>query len=142
MTLLSLESKSQPSPPVNPQPIGRGVGRSAGHASGSGVASANDSEVPYAITSVSWAPSCGRSFHLIATGSRDGHVRIWKVRPPTPTLNDDLDEGGDEKWSASLVAEFGDHEYGFSYFSSTQFSCNMRWHSRSSVGRVEWNITG
>jgi len=38
----------------------------------------------YATTSISWAPSCGRSFHLIATGSRDGRVRIWKIRPSVP----------------------------------------------------------
>ena len=44
---------------------------------------------PSSITSVAWAPSCGRSYHLIATGSRDGKVRIWKVRPPP-------DEDGDQ----------------------------------------------
>lgn len=37
--------------------------------------------VTSSVTSVSWAPSCGRSYHLIATGSRDGSVRIWKIQP-------------------------------------------------------------
>ncbi|KAI0071101.1 WD40 repeat-like protein [Panus rudis PR-1116 ss-1] len=80
----------------------------------------------FAVTSVSWAPSCGRSYQLIATGSRDGKVRIWRVKPPM--LHDDLEDGdgdtdgGEGTWSASLVGEFDDH--------------------KSAVGRVEWNITG
>ena len=79
----------------------------------------------FAITSVAWAPSCGRSYHLVATGSRDGHVRIWRVKPPTPS--EDLDGGGEDggddgAWSASIVGDFDDH--------------------RATVGRVEWNITG
>ncbi|PPQ76198.1 hypothetical protein CVT26_009095 [Gymnopilus dilepis] len=79
----------------------------------------------YAITSVAWAPSCGRSYHLIATGGRDGHVRIWKVKPGL----DDVDpeamtetDGEDTKWTAVAVADFDQH--------------------KSAVGRVEWNITG
>ncbi|KAG7195710.1 epoxide hydrolase, soluble (sEH) [Scheffersomyces spartinae] len=32
------------------------------------------------IRSVSWAPSMGRLFHLIATGCKDGFVRIFKVK--------------------------------------------------------------
>ncbi|KAF7291993.1 hypothetical protein MIND_01225000 [Mycena indigotica] len=70
-------------------------------------------------TAVSWAPTCGRSYHLIATGSRDGHVRIWRVKPAED--EDDID-AEDGKWSASVVADFEQH--------------------RSAVGRVEWNITG
>lgn len=58
--------------------------------------------VAYAITSVSWAPSCGRSYHLIATGSRDGHVRIWKVKPG--------EDEGDGNWTASVVADFDHHK--------------------------------
>ncbi|CAL1708976.1 unnamed protein product [Somion occarium] len=69
----------------------------------------------YAVTSVSWAPSCGRSYQLIATGSRDGRVRIWRVKPPA--LSDELDEDGDGdgsegSWSASLVGDFDDHSRG------------------------------
>ncbi|KAF8713859.1 hypothetical protein AX14_012915 [Amanita brunnescens Koide BX004] len=93
----------------------------------------------YSIASVSWAPSCGRSYHLIATGGRDGHVRIWRVRPAPdedPELYYDdqpghghgrgeTDGGENEdgnRWSATVVADFDHH--------------------RSTVGRVEWNITG
>jgi nucleoporin SEH1 len=62
----------------------------------------------YAITSVAWAPSCGRSYHLIATGGRDGHVRIWKVKPGS----DDAAEGDHEaaKWTAVSVADFDHHK--------------------------------
>jgi nucleoporin SEH1 len=31
------------------------------------------------IRDVSWAPSMGRSYHLIATGCKDGYVRIFKL---------------------------------------------------------------
>ncbi|PPR04774.1 hypothetical protein CVT24_007090 [Panaeolus cyanescens] len=78
-----------------------------------------------AVTSVSWAPSCGRSYHLIATGSRDGHVRIWKVKPSQDDLDTDMAGDGDTedaKWTAVLVGDFDHH--------------------KAAVGRVEWNIAG
>ncbi|RPD56747.1 WD40 repeat-like protein [Lentinus tigrinus ALCF2SS1-7] len=109
-TLLSLNS----APPAPSDPTSKGP---------STAANGDEAAKTYAITSVAWAPSCGRSYHLIATGSRDGHVRIWRVRPPTPS--EDLDGEGEEgegKWSASIVGDFDDH--------------------KSTVGRVEWNITG
>lgn len=82
----------------------------------------------YSITSVSWAPSCGRSYHLIATGGRDGHVRIWRVRPapdddPELYYDDqpghghgrgetDGGENEDVRWSATVVADFDHHRSG------------------------------
>ncbi|TFK39244.1 WD40-repeat-containing domain protein [Crucibulum laeve] len=77
----------------------------------------------FSITSVAWAPSCGRSYHLIATGGRDGKVRIWKVKPGEESA-EDVREGESEegRWTASVVADFDQH--------------------KSAVGRVEWNITG
>lgn len=76
----------------------------------------------YAITSVAWAPSCGRSYHLIATGSRDGHVRIWRVKPGDEGGDDSSEDEAEGKWTASVVADFDHH--------------------KSAVGSVEWNITG
>lgn len=66
-----------------------------------------ETPTPYAITSVAWAPSCGRSYHLIATGGRDGHVRIWRVKP-----GEDGDDGeGDEgRWTGNIVADFDHHK--------------------------------
>ena len=63
------------------------------------------SQTRYAITSVSWASSCGRSAHLIATGSRDGHVRIWKVKRP-----DGSGEDSEGKWAGRIAADFDDHK--------------------------------
>ncbi|KAF9022977.1 WD40 repeat-like protein [Hymenopellis radicata] len=77
------------------------------------------------ITSVAWAPSCGRSYHLIATGSRDGRVRVWRVKPGEESAVENGTEAEDDeegRWEARIVADFGEH--------------------KSSVGRVEWNITG
>ena len=67
----------------------------------------------FAVTSVAWAPSCGRSYHLVATGARDGKVRIWRVKPPTP--HEDLEDeteavDGAGAWTASIVGDFDDHK--------------------------------
>ncbi|KAH9923304.1 WD40 repeat-like protein [Amylocystis lapponica] len=101
-----------PSPPLS----GEGTTKASPAADG-------DAPTPFAITSVAWAPSCGRSYHLIATGGRDGHVRIWRARPPTSSDEQDgEDEAEGGRWAASVVGDFDDH--------------------KSGVGRVEWNITG
>ena len=65
------------------------------------------SSSPYSITSVSWAPSCGRSYHLIATGGRDGRVRIWRVKPGP---EDDESEDNTAGWTASIVGDFDQHK--------------------------------
>ncbi|KIJ37278.1 hypothetical protein M422DRAFT_33823 [Sphaerobolus stellatus SS14] len=83
--------------------------------------------VMYAVTTVAWAPSCGRSYHLVATGGRDGRVRIWKVRPPEKKEKDgdsDNEDGGEAMtpWTATVVADFDEH--------------------KSAIGRVAWNVTG
>src|SRR5690349_5051854 len=31
------------------------------------------------VTDVAWAPNIGRSYQLLATASKDGHVRIFKM---------------------------------------------------------------
>jgi len=69
------------------------------------------------VSTIAWAPSCGRSYHLLAAGSRDGLVRIWKVHPSKESS---------AHWEASLAAEISDHVDG----------------SSGGVGRVEWNVTG
>lgn len=69
-------------------------------------AAAAAAQQPYAVSSIAWAPSCGRSYHLIATGSRDGLVRVWKLVPGTQINQQSTDEG---KWTSQLMAEFDDH---------------------------------
>ncbi|EGW33001.1 uncharacterized protein SPAPADRAFT_136514 [Spathaspora passalidarum NRRL Y-27907] len=51
------------------------------------------------IRSVSWAPSMGRNYHLIATGCKDGYVRIFKA---TETPQGDL--------KIETLAKLSDHK--------------------------------
>jgi nucleoporin SEH1 len=96
------------------------------------------------IRDVAWAPSMGRSYQLIATASKDGFVRIFKVFPVdksedatngTNKYSDDLlqdtDINDDEEVVSSrapgplkveLLSQFDDH--------------------RGEVWRVSWNLTG
>lgn len=87
----------------------------AGHITAAGPESAPQPGAPsaqqtYSVTSVAWAPSCGRSYHLVATGSRDGHVRIWKLKPPPEDFGED-DMHDDGKWTATIVGDFDQHKY-------------------------------
>lgn len=87
------------------------------------------------IRCISWAPSIGRSYHLIATGCKDGKVRIFKVneRPSgssTPALSDDeINMDGaksprprESNLQVELLSEHDDH--------------------KNEVWSVSWNLTG
>ena len=50
---------------------------------------------------VSWAPTLGRSYHLIATACKDSRVRIFKVRG---------DAAAKERLTVELKATLADHE--------------------------------
>jgi len=65
-----------------------------------------------AIRDVSWAPNMGRTYHLIATASKDQSIKIWKLQIQPEK----------QKVEAKDVASFNDHG--------------------AEVWRVEWNITG
>jgi nucleoporin SEH1 len=69
-----------------------------------------------AIHDVSWAPNMGRSYHLIATASKDRTVRVWKLRMP--------DAGGPRLEGATVEQVAVQH------------------HHDSEVWRVEWNVAG
>ena len=101
MTVLTLD------PTPAPRALGDGTTRGAASSAD------NDAPQPYAITTIAWAPSCGRSYHLVATGGRDGHVRIWRVKPPALEDDGETDgtEGPDAQWSAAVVADFDDHKW-------------------------------
>jgi len=92
------------------------------------------------LSSLSWAPLVGRSYHLLATGSKDGRVRIYKLHAPELDADggwevgrlktmgrgaglrtDDGPRDGAE-WTSEEVASFDEHG--------------------ASVSRVEWNLTG
>ena len=51
------------------------------------------------IHDVSWAPNMGRSYHLIATASKDKCVRIFKLK----------EEPEKDRFKVDPVAEFDDH---------------------------------
>lgn len=63
---------------------------------------------------------------MIATGGRDGRVKIWKVKPPEKRdKSGESDNEGEDimtPWMASIVADFDDH--------------------KSAIGKVAWNVTG
>ena len=72
------------------------------------------------VRDVAWAPTAGRSYQLIATASKDGHVRIFKLRQKKESaefdieLAADLDDHGAEVWKVSwnvtgtILASSGD----------------------------------
>jgi len=91
------------------------------------------------VHDVAWAPSVGRSYHLIATAGGDGRVALWKVTPdsmlepgaPVVPFGTSTVAGAD--WTVvksrvsladgAMVAAFNDHD-------------------GKPVWRVEFNITG
>ena len=94
---------------------GSTVGSSGSIASGMGLPSAlAESATPqFACSTVAWAPSCGRSYQLIAAGGRDGIVRVWKVKPPPVDgvpLGGRMEVEAPTKWSATLAGEFEEHQ--------------------------------
>ncbi|ODN85854.1 nucleoporin SEH1 [Cryptococcus wingfieldii CBS 7118] len=91
--------------------------------------SSSSSAPPAPLTALSWAPNCGKNYHLLATGSRDGSIRIWRLEPPGERARVDFtaegsEAGGDvvREWRGECTAEFGK--------------------GGARVGSVDWNATG
>ena len=69
------------------------------------------------VRDVCWAPAVGRTYHLLATACKDGHVRVYKLREDErrqeegggldDVVDDDL--AGAAGWSHELVADLTDH---------------------------------
>lgn len=82
------------------------------------------------IRDVAWAPSMGRGYQLIATASKDGYVRIFKVvaTDSFPQISDVDDDDhmsgrvGSSPLRVELVSQFDDHA--------------------GEVWSVSWNLTG
>ena len=89
------------------------------------------------VYDVAWAPNMGRSYELIATASKDFHVRIFKISNMSQTMPSNTTSlfraGASETKalqsetftgvpSVTLVADFTDHQ--------------------AEVWRVSWNVTG
>nr|KIR44984.1 nucleoporin SEH1 [Cryptococcus bacillisporus CA1280] len=76
------------------------------------------------LTCLAWAPNCGRNYHLLATGARDGTIRIWRVEPPGERGRVDYDTAGEvvKEWRGQCTGEFGK--------------------GGARVGTVDWNAAG
>ncbi|KAM0746082.1 WD40 repeat-like protein [Meredithblackwellia eburnea MCA 4105] len=76
------------------------------------------------VSSLVWAPASGRSYQLLASGSRDGKARVWKLYPPS--LDGEGESGESGRWKGELDAELDDGV------------------KTGSVGgvKVDWNVTG
>jgi len=74
-----------------------------------------------AVRAVAWAANVGRTYHLIATGSKDQHVRLFKLAPDSSNKGA-ADPAGTASWNVRELAAFDDH--------------------KAEVWRVEWNVTG
>jgi nucleoporin SEH1 len=65
----------------------------------------------HAITCLAWAPPCGRSYHLLATGSRDHKVRIFKLwQGDRDGFGEEEDRRSDLAWNFNRIGEFDDHK--------------------------------
>jgi nucleoporin SEH1 len=67
----------------------------------------------------------GRGYQLVATASKDGYVRIFKVTPNQSTEHDDHQRNGSDyptPLRVELLSKFDDH--------------------KGEVWRVSWNLTG
>ncbi|CAN6668294.1 nucleoporin Seh1p [Trichomonascus vanleenenianus] len=74
------------------------------------------------IRDVAWAPSMGRGYQLVATASKDGYVRIFKI---TQKQSRDFGDEDHEKvvpLDVELISKHDDHH--------------------GEVWRVSWNLTG
>jgi nucleoporin SEH1 len=75
------------------------------------------------VTDLAWAPNTGRSYHLLASASRDHTVRIWCIQPPaaaSATTAAGAQVG--QRPEVQQVACFTEHQ--------------------AEVWRVQWNLTG
>jgi nucleoporin SEH1 len=74
------------------------------------------------IHDISWAPNMGRSYHLIASASKDGTARIWKLNLPKPQ----------SETTTTSKKPVPQQQVSFKVLSDHQ----------AEVWRVEWNLIG
>ena len=53
------------------------------------------------VRDVAWAPMSGRTYELVATACKDGHVRIYRLQEDNVKLIADLPDHGAEVWKVS-----------------------------------------
>ncbi|CCK70893.1 Seh1p KNAG_0F02280 [Huiozyma naganishii CBS 8797] len=107
------------------------------------------------IRSISWAPSIGRWYQLVATGSKDGKVRIFKITEKLPSDTSGIQQiEPSTNTEQSLSPDFADSSPDNSsdvpaFVPSKQLSSvlNIELLSehddhKSEVWSVSWNLTG
>ncbi|PLW28690.1 hypothetical protein PCANC_23479 [Puccinia coronata f. sp. avenae] len=122
------------------------AGTTPAAAAGSSSSSSSSAAHISPVSSLAWAPPCGRDYHLIAAGHRDGRARIWKLVVPNDAASD---------WKLELNTELEDHVSLSSSSSTTPHPTNhhpippaSKSHdgpapaAGGGVGKCEWNISG
>lgn len=101
------------------------------------------------ISSLAWAPPCGRDYHLIAAGHRDGRARIWKLVPPGLSFHQAYGtKGSSSHWTFELDTELEDHvDPHQPPLQPNTTNSHKNQPSSSSfgtggVGKCDWNVTG
>jgi WD40 repeat protein len=84
------------------------------------------------VRSVSWAADMGRSFQLIATGSRDRTVKLWALQRAR----------ADEHGGGAPAEPDGSGPQGGEHSSAWSAPCCAELVHRSQVWRVQWNASG
>nr|CCA17427.1 nucleoporinlike protein putative [Albugo laibachii Nc14] len=93
-----------------------------------------------AIHDVCWAPNMGRSFHLVATASKDRVVRIWELRFKSDGTIGDVPNASTGTLSTTAVSS---NAGGNSQLPRcTVKLVASKHHHDAEVWRVEWNVTG
>ncbi|CDO95642.1 unnamed protein product [Kluyveromyces dobzhanskii CBS 2104] len=100
------------------------------------------------IRSIAWAPSIGRWYHLIATGCKDGKLRIYKVTETHSNVSDNNNTNDTNANSSSIAVEHGTRAEGSSMEPDSSVP-NLHIeligeHSdhQGEVWSVSWNLTG
>lgn len=93
------------------------------------------------IRSVSWAPCIGRWYQLIATGCKDGKVRIFKVTEKAgPVTNSSLQD--DESNSDTTTQEHTHKSFTSSHSPLQVELLSEHDDHKGEVWSVSWNLTG
>lgn len=137
LQIIQVSPSRRPTTLLTLDPTPSGAQKPSETNSGIGPSGDGEAPTPYAITSVAWAPSCGRSYHLLATGGRDGHVRIWRVKPAED--NDDSEGEGEPRWTGTIVADFDHHKFVYLHCFSQRAHVDYPLQVSGWSGRMEYN---
>ncbi|TPX47525.1 hypothetical protein SeLEV6574_g02597 [Synchytrium endobioticum] len=98
------------------------------------------------VCDIAWAPHMGRSYQLIATGCKDGHVRIFKLteesrKSGSSSWQSSSTVGGMAATNAGAIAAGSGAGTGKRRGFKVEMVADFNDHN-AEVWRVEWNVTG